>query len=174
MSWEAFVNGSNNALDEVFIAHYSSMLFTALSYTKDEEKARDIVSDIFSKLLEMDINERQEKLGEVNEKLGNFLKVLVKHKSIDALRVENNRKNILDSIFHVFSRSVEKNNFFEEDFMKMMEVLPKKQRKILELHLQGFSNEEISVSLNISYNTCRNTISTAKKKIRSIWSTFME
>jgi RNA polymerase sigma factor (sigma-70 family) len=63
--------------------------------------------------------------------------------------------------------------FLEESFHKMLDTLPNQQRIILELHLKGFDTNEIAQKLDISYNTCRNTLSTSKKKIRLLWSTFM-
>jgi DNA-directed RNA polymerase specialized sigma24 family protein len=41
------------------------------------------------------------------------------------------------------------------------------------LHLQGFKNEEIANQLNISYNTVRNTLHSAKQRVKKLWQLFM-
>jgi RNA polymerase sigma-70 factor (ECF subfamily) len=172
--WYNFIKGNNKALDGVFTQHYVAMLFTAVYYLKNESSAQDVVADVFKKLLEMNVSERKQKLGGVNEKLEVFLKVLVKNKCLDTIKVEKNRLTILNSIHLLFSRSLYTNELIHQDFEKMLDVLPNQQRKVLELHLKGFENEEISKQLGMSYNTCRNTLSTSKKKIRVLWSTFMD
>lgn len=174
LSWKSFIDGDDSYLKVVFEEYYKAMVFTSIHYLKDEEKAKDTVNEIFLKMLEMSISERKQLLGEVDEKLSSFLKVLVKNKSLDLLKVEKNRKAILTSIQSLFVRSSELIEFTDEIYLKMLDILPYQQRIIFDLHLRGFSNEEISEQLSISYNTTRNTLSTAKKKLRKLWFIFID
>ena len=172
-AWNNFVSGDNDAVKTVYQKHHSTLLFQAFHFLKDETRAQDVVADTFVKLLEMTPTERVDKLSGVNVKLEVFLKVLVKNKCLDTVRVQNNRKDILGNIHSLFSRSNRSHEMTDTDFAVMMEFLPPQQRNILQLHLEGFDNNSISEQLNISYNTCRNTLSTAKRKTRELWATFM-
>jgi RNA polymerase sigma factor (sigma-70 family) len=171
--WRLFIEGNSQCLGHVYSEYFNYLLFTAVFILKSEEKAKDVVSDIFKKLLELNADQRNELLGEVEDKLGTFLKVMVKNKCLDLIKIEKNRKNIITSIQGLFNRSDSNEFFLEESFHKMLDTLPNQQRIILELHLKGFDTNEIAQKLDISYNTCRNTLSTSKKKIRLLWSTFM-
>lgn len=166
--WKNFVSGDNDALEVIFETHYEILLYTAFYYLKDEEQSKDIVSDVFLKLLSFSIQQRNSYLAEVNEKLEIFLKVLVKNKCLDQIKVEKNRRNILSGIFSLSNRYRNTDPLIEKDFQFMIETLPERQKQILELHLQGFDNKEISNRLEISYNTVRNTLHTAKSKIRHL------
>lgn len=165
--------GDNRTLDVVYQKYHSTLLFTAFYYLKNDEDSLDVINDIFVKLLEMDSKERFDKLSQVNEKLDTFLKVLVKNKCLDKIKVDKNRKSILNGISSFIIRSNRSYTMIDDDFRQMLELLPEQQKKILELHLDGYDNDSISTQLNISYNTVRNTLSTSKKKIRELWSKFM-
>lgn len=171
--WQSFVKGDNKGLVIVFDTYYSTLLFTAFYYLKNEEQAKDMVSDVFTKLLSFSIEQRLDNLKYVDEKLEIFLKVLTKNRCLDFMKVENNRQNILNSIHSFFNRSTSTDSFFEKDFILLLDTLPYRQRQILELHLQGYDNSEISTELDISYNTVRNTLHTSKNKIRNLWKIFM-
>ena len=63
---------------------------------------------------------------------------------------------------------------FELEAIKhLLNNLPKREREVIELHLQGYKNEEIATQLNISYNTVRNTLHNAKQHIKKLWQLFM-
>ena len=173
IAWQQFVIGNNLELEMVFDTYYQPMLFTAFYYLKNEEQSKDMVSEVFTKLLSFSLEQRQRNLANVNEKLEVFLKVLVKNKCLDHIKVENNRKNILNGIYTVLNRSFNIDTFFENDFKLLIDSLPRRQKQVLELHLQGYSNNEISTQLGISYNTVRNTIHTSKSKLKHLYRVFM-
>jgi DNA-directed RNA polymerase specialized sigma24 family protein len=45
---------------------------------------------------------------------------------------------------------------------------------VIELHIEGYRNEEIADRLNLSYNTVKNNIYEARQKLKNIWLRFME
>ena len=173
VAWREFISGHNPSLKVVYEKHHATLLFQAFYYLKDESRSQDVVADIFVKLLEMTPIERKDKLADVSDKLETFLKVLVKNRCLDTIKVQENRKNILANIHSLFVRSNRHHEMTDNDLAQMLDILPDQQRRILKLHLEGYDNNEISQQLNISYNTCRNTLSTAKKKTRELWATFM-
>lgn len=174
ISWQKFVDGDNQCIDVIFKEFHQMMLFTAYYYVKSEDVAKDVVSDVFRKMLEMSPEKRMEQLSSVNEKLEIFLKVLVKNKSLETLRTNKNRNRILNGMFSFSNHSLNIDVFANADFEEMLDLLPTQQRNILEMSLQGYKHEEICEKYQISYSTCRNTLSTSKKKIRSIWKVFMD
>ena len=60
-----------------------------------------------------------------------------------------------------------------EAIKQLLNNLPAREKEMIELHLQGYKNEEIAVQLNISYNTVRNTLHNAKQRIKKLWQLFM-
>lgn len=167
----AFIQGNNEALKTIWVKEYPYLVSTAFYYLKNKEKAEDVVSDVFRKLLEIPITDRMEKLGGVigNERV--FLKVVVKNKCLDVLKTEQNRKNILQGVISIFSQSA--SYPVESDFEQMLDLLPTRQKEVFTLHLQGYNHDEISEKLAISYQTSRNTLAVARKKIKQLWRTFM-
>jgi RNA polymerase sigma factor (sigma-70 family) len=55
----------------------------------------------------------------------------------------------------------------------LIDYLSNREKEILQLHLQGFKNDEIATQLNISYNTVRNTLHSAKQRVKKLWQLFM-
>ncbi len=51
----------------------------------------------------------------------------------------------------------------------MLAKLEPREKEIIQLHINGFSNDEISDKLNLKYNTVKNNIYEAKLKLRCIW-----
>ena len=171
--WELFINGDNQGLSSIYETYYEILVLKAYSITKDKVKSKEVVSDVFIKLLNYSTEKRRNNLTDVNEKIEIFLKVVVKNKCFDNLKVEKNRRGILNGIYQLSSRSINKDTFVEEDFKKMIDILPKRQKEVLLLHIEGFDNHEISSQLGITYNTTKNTLSTSKKKIKNLWKHFM-
>ena len=171
--WKAYVEGDNLQLSTIYKAFYSTLLFTAYNYTQQNELAQDVVADVFEKLLKMSLKERKEYLSNVSDKLAPFLKTLVKNKALDKIKVNKNRSRIRSNTKHLFTRYINEELLFSEDVQQLIEVLPKQQQLVLNLHLQGFKNQEISEKLGIKYNTVRNTLVTAKNKMRRLWYSFM-
>lgn len=173
IAWQQFVLGDNDGLVKVFETYYTSLLFTAYYYLKNDEQSKDIVQDVFTKLLSFSKQQRYRNLSNVNEKLEIFLKVLTKNRCLDYLKVENNRRNILNGIYSVLTRSFNTNDIFNDDFKLLLDTLPQRQKQVLDLHLQGYDNNEISSQLGISYNTVRNTLSSSKSKIKHLYRALM-
>ncbi|MBK5213271.1 MAG: sigma-70 family RNA polymerase sigma factor [Flavobacteriaceae bacterium] len=171
--WNLFVKGDNQSLSSIYETYYATLILTAYYYIKDEEKSKEVVSDVFVKLLNYSLQKRKDNLADVSEKIETFLKVVVKNKCFDNLKVEKNRKGILNGIYNLSSRSINKDSFLQKDFEKIIDLLPNRQKEVLSLHIAGFDNHEISSQLGITYNTTKNTLSTSKKKIKNLWKHFM-
>lgn len=173
ISWKAFVLGDNNAIAMVYKHLLPQLLFVAYQYLKDEEKAKDVVSDIFERLISMSLDERKIKLSGVNEKLEVFFSVIVKNRCINIINTEKNRNSIIKKMNFFVVKTEYPNELQQDDFECMLELLPLRQKEIIQLNIAGFKNNEIAEQLNITENTVKNTLVNAKKKIKEIYTIFM-
>lgn len=172
--WKAFIEGNNEAVSEIYDKLLPKLLFTAYNYVKNKEDAKDIVAQVFEKLLLMNTEERHERLSGVNEKLETFLIVLVKNRSLNHVKGKNNRRSILKNIPWIYKLRSEGQAAIEKDFHLLVQCLSKRQNEVFNFHHQGYKNKEIAERLDVSEQTVKNTLSSARKNLRSLYYTFME
>ncbi len=160
-----------NTISSIYKELAPQLLLTAYYYLKNEEDAKDVVSDVFERLLKLNDTELNELLH--SNEIKGYLFIVVKHKCFDFIKVKKNRATILQHVFYLFNTKTDINVKFEEDlFEKLILELPNRESQVLKLSVQGYKNEEIAEQLNISYNTARNTLHEAKKKTRLLWDNY--
>lgn len=173
---QRYVDGDNEALADLYSHASKRLLLLAYSKCHDQELSRDVVHDVFERMLHLPVTKRQDYFGGIDGNIEAYLYVAVKNKCADAIKVEANRENILKSIRSFLTtgttnQSLEK--FSNDGLMEMLNNLQPKEQQIIRLHLDGYTNEEIAASLQITYNTVKNNIYEAKKKLRRLWRLFM-
>ncbi|MEX1001909.1 MAG: sigma-70 family RNA polymerase sigma factor [Crocinitomicaceae bacterium] len=173
IEWSLFVNGNNTYISGIYKRYLPQLIFVAYAYLEDEEKSKDVVGDVFESLISMSISERKLKLSGVNQKLSPFLKVIVKNRCLNIRRIEQNRKRILLDFSALFVKKSASFTLDKNDYQKLMQLLPDRQREIFTLHNQGYNNHEIGQKLSISINTVKNTLVNSKKKLRELYNTLM-
>jgi RNA polymerase sigma factor (sigma-70 family) len=166
--WNEFINGNNRALALVYEDLFQPLLFISIKQTQNPELSRDIVSDLFLNLLDVPKDERKNKWQEVRE-IRAFLTVVIRNKSIDALRTKINRTKIETSLISVQNDFIEDEYSNEDHYEKSISYLNSAEKELIELHFQGFSNTEIADKLNYSDKTVRNKLSLSKKKLKYFW-----
>ena len=168
--WTEFLDGDNHALGEMYVAVFEPLVMRAIYYTRDLENARDIVSQLFTELLLVPKDIRRERWCQVLDPKS-FLSVIVRNKCLDHLRVVSNRQRILNSM-------PQNQAFFSEDssekelFGKLNQCISElsdAERKLLELHLDGYRNHVIAEELNLSEKTVRNKLSLTRKLLVIRW-----
>lgn len=170
--YENYKEGDNSFLKLVFDQYYQLLLLVAYKYFNDCEDAKDVVSNVLQKLLILSVAQRKQYLPEQPDRFLFYLKAMVVHKCLDHIKMKNNQNRIIqdNSIF-----SDENPCNFAEEFIEngtlthLKKCLTPAELKIIEYHLNGYKNEEISKELKLSYNTIRNTISVAKTKLRTMY-----
>jgi len=148
----------------------------AYKYTTDTEKSRDVVGAVFEKLLQLQTQKRQQIILHPQKGLYPFLVTVVKNKCLDGLKTNKLQDEIKKQLVHLIVFNSTNSAFirFELEAIKqLLNNLPAREKEMIELHLQGYKNEEIAVQLNISYNTLRNTLHNAKQRIKKLWQVFM-
>ena len=163
-------------IEHLFLRYFQSLTLYAVGIIKDHEEARDLIIAIFEKLLA-----HQYLLvpaANYSEKeVESYLRLVVKHRCLDFIKIKQGRTIIQDKISdeiqtETSNQSVQR--FDLETLQTANSFLGNRQHKILDLHLSGYTNEEISEKLKISYNTVKNTLVTSKKKVRHFWEVFMQ
>lgn len=176
-SIQPFIEGDNNCLGFFFEKNKGSMVLYVYSFVKDKEVAADIVLDVFHKLLSLQISERKERLSEDENHFKNIVFIILRNKALDHIKIEHNRKEIIEREFNCVNGMASNNAeelFIQDSFTNLLNELGSQQAKVVQMKMNGYSLDDISKELDISYNTARNTLSTARKKIKNIWKTFFE
>ena len=161
------MNGDNEALAKLYVVLFERLVLNAIYYTKNPEIARDIVSSLFVSLIELDKEERQSRWNKIKNHHALIL-AIVRNKCLDHLKIRQNRERINHELFVETSSDVEKIDMIAHLTACIQELKPD-EKQLLELHLQGFSNDEISLKLNLSEKTVRNKLSLTRKSIWKLW-----
>jgi RNA polymerase sigma factor (sigma-70 family) len=171
-----YINGDNDALGELYSLYYSSLIMVAYRYTLSTEKSKDIVGLVFEKLLSFSTSKRQTFFLHPEKGMYPLLISIIKNKALDEIKQNKLHQEIkkqMESTTSFFSINAIFVRFEEEAIKQLIDYLSNREKEILQLHLQGFKNDEIATQLNISYNTVRNTLHSAKQRIKKLWQLFM-
>ena len=171
-----YVKGNNAALSYFYRQWRAELFLVAYHYLRNNQDAEDAIGDCFEKLMEMSIDYRHEKFINQQVDLKAFILVMLRNKCLDHIKSKNNRRRIQNNIAHHFSNSssgADENILNKESIKSICEVLPNNEGRILMLHYNGYSHEEIAKNLLISEKTVKNKISLARNKLKILWQDFM-
>ncbi|MFD2036679.1 RNA polymerase sigma factor [Belliella marina] len=150
--------GNQEAYRQIFDIYYESLCRFSYTYLHDESNAEDIVQDTFIVLWK--------NRGKIISPLAlkSFLYTITKNKCLNFLKNKrNNTLEINDS--HLDLDTDFEDKVLEEEVYRKLEMalsnLPPQSKKIIDLYLQGFKNQEIADQLGVSINT----VKTLKKNI---------
>lgn len=172
-----YIKGSNEALGDLYAILKPKLLLVAYAHCRSLEKSNDVVHDVFTKLLSLNTKQREQLFSIIEKSLESYLKVAVRNRTLDIIRVERNREKIIIAIRHIFDSSTEneaQSRFYKDSLGLLLNDLPAREKEIIELHIKGYDNEEISIKLNISYNTVKNNIYEVRIKLRKVWDHLMK
>lgn len=153
--------------DCYFWLYYQSLCYFAYQYLKDEEKAKDIVQEIFIKLLNEDKN------FDCEDHLKHYLYKAVRNSCLNHIKLKNIHSDILKGIQK--NTPEDENNFFANvvraevyhEIMQAIQELPTECGRIFKLaYVDGYNNEEIATQLSISVNTVKVQKNKAKIQLR--------
>lgn len=166
--WEKYVDGDNQALSELYRPLFRKLFFVAFKFTRDDSEASDIVQDLFTYLLQTSLEERKTKWKAIVN-IDAFLCTLVKCKSMDYLKVENNRKKIRARQFGTEVTTNDSSQELNEELYHVIQQLPLKEQELIRLHLSGYKNDEIAIMHQQSEKSVRNRLSESRNKLRILW-----
>ncbi|WP_175545730.1 RNA polymerase sigma factor [Sinomicrobium oceani] len=147
---ERIIKGDQKAFRSFYEKTFPKLFSFTLKHTSDQELAREIVQDAY-----VVIWEKKNAIKALQEVFEAYLFTYVRHRCIREYKRKITEAEALLSYREEISRMV-----FEEsvinlpDINKILNVLPKRQRIVLELvKLQGLSYKETAAKLNISERT---------------------
>ncbi|HEV2483551.1 MAG TPA: sigma-70 family RNA polymerase sigma factor [Puia sp.] len=155
------ISDETKALKEIYRKHWNGLLDHAYSFTRDEAAAKDIVQDVFVRMVV------DEHLKKVKSNLRSYLYISVKRDCIRFLRTKFSSVSLNDS-FHQFLASTHNEHSAHPTILKELEFhyekeladLPPRLKQVFELSRdQGLSSKEISLQLGLSDQTVRNQLS---------------
>lgn len=156
------------AVKGIYEKYWRSLLQFAFSFTRDETDAKDIVQEVFVRLVV------KEQLKAVQTNLRAYLYAVVKYDCIRYLRTRFSSVELDDS-FQQFLASTHKDQTaqpllfkeLEHHYEKELAYLPPRLKQVFELsRKQGLNSTEISMHLGVSNQTVRNQISQVIRILR--------
>ena len=160
-----------NDLREFFLAFYPLFVSFAQNYVQSREVCEDVVQESFVAYLE----QGRPFAGEYKTKA--FLYKTVRNKCLNHLRHEQIHHRYAESQ----SRRSQEEMYSEEFFIgsivreeaslviaQAIEALPEAEQRVLNMAVEGFSNQEVAEYLGVSINTVRTHKSRAYKALRVV------
>ncbi len=163
-SWAMFCAGDNLALRSLFDELLLPLQYESYYYTKDWNQSMDIIGDLFLMLLESNLEKRQS--WRTKNDCISFLKVVVKYKSIDWVRMHANHQRLHQIIdWPVF----EQEKISAEDLKDYaLSLLNPKEQKFLREIISGITVEELAAEADVSEKTIRNNLSIIRLKLSKL------
>jgi RNA polymerase sigma-70 factor (ECF subfamily) len=157
--------GDNKALESLFRKYYHSLCRFASFFSRRDDLADEIVSDVFIKLWE-----RKDSL--LIENLRAYLFKSTRHTTINYVKQETiNWEDLSEELpeesYDPASELIYKE--LEHKLNRLIDVLPEKRKAIFQLsRFEGFTYNEISEILSISEKTVENQMGKAIKQLREL------
>lgn len=169
-----FKLGDNELISLAYEEFAVKVAFMAFRYLKDEDECKDLVMDLFEKIMKMPLEERAQRIPEGEEQFKNWLFLVAKNMCLDVLKHKVVVQNYIDANqVELESKSESERKWDKQTFDYVLNQLNDSEQRVARMHFDGFSNDEISKELKVSYNTVRNQLSAAKKKIRKYISVYL-
>lgn len=152
-------------IEEVFTSSYSALCFFIFRYVQDDEVARDIVQEIFVRLME------KKPSFESELHLKNFLYRTAKNDALNYLRQKLSREHYLEYLRQEGEEEEFECRMIESEIFstlrKAVGLLPQECRKVFELcYFEGKDNETAAKTLKISIETVKAQKKRGKKILR--------
>lgn len=159
----------NKTTFENFHREYVKLFYHFASrYIDDMEVVRDIVQEAFIVVWQR-MDEFKEK-----EHIKAFIFKTIRNRCINYLRDRQVEQRNRENLWKLQDKDDFRNTTIEEEvydyLCRKIEMLPPMQQKVLWLHVDGLSNEEIASELNITVNT----VLTHKQRARAILREYLD
>jgi RNA polymerase sigma-70 factor (family 1) len=163
-----FQHGDKESYQSIFSVLYPLMCLFSRKFIKNYDDVEDITQEAFIELW----NERAK--FESFEQIKAFLYVSIKNKCLNYLKHQNIKEKYSQTI--LFEQDQHFENFVIEaevinQLNNAINNLPEQRRLIMQLSIQGLSNNEIAENMQISINTVKLHKKIAYKELRNKWGT---
>lgn len=169
----AFKSGDNQSVGFIYDVYAVKLSMVAYKYLQNTQEAKDVVMDVFEKLVYMNNEKRKLVVPDTLEGFTGWLVTITKNYTLDQLK----HKNIVaryqaESAKNEYLIQPDSDRIWDKQTVDyIINQLQGSEKQVASLHFLGYTHDEIANKLNVSYNTVRNQLSSAKKKIRKYIST---
>ena len=156
------VNNDRFFQEMLYRKHFPKMMGLCLRYTKDRDKALEILNDGFLRVFQ------KVHTFAFKGSFEGWIRKLVFHSLSDHFRKESKYAEtiIFEERDAVIGSGI-LNGMYVEDILKMVKTLPPATQKVFEMYaIEGFTHVEIGEQLGISTGTSKWHLSEARKKLR--------
>ncbi len=155
--------GNEEALRRLFVTYYPSLCLFAVNYLKDDGEAADVVQDCFIKYWECHSG------FDDLPKIRSYLYTVVRNACLNILRNDKHRSKCLE---YWEKEETYLDLVIEEEALRMfyaaVDRLPAQSKRVIQLALDGLSNEKIAEELGISKNTVHMLKKIAYRKLKEM------
>ncbi len=165
---EDFIAGENKALGHIYDIYAVRLSMVAYRYLQNTQESKDVVMDVFEKLINMSIEKRKLQVPDQPKGFTGWIITVTKNHTLDLIKHKIIVGRHLADNMHqdVYIQSDSERVWDKQMVDEVISQLHESEQKVTSLHYEGYSHHEIAQKLNVSYNTVRNQLSSAKKKIR--------
>ncbi|MDA7803089.1 sigma-70 family RNA polymerase sigma factor [Crocinitomix sp.] len=160
-----FINGNKKAFDIIYRDYSGAMYTICLRYTKNTDKAADILQEAFIK-----VYKKRDLFNPIYD-LGGWIKRIVINEAINQYRVEKRFEFIEDETYFETEDDealyIDNNGIdIKKTLNEILEELPDGYRTVFSMYVfDNLKHQEIADYLEISINTSKTQLSKARKMI---------
>lgn len=172
-----FIQGDPDAFSKIYLMMFPRLKVIAYRHCRNIDKSMEAVQDVFVRLASMDLASRVQHFADGEANLEGWLMVSVKHRAMDISKIDEGRRKKSSQVRSTFasqSRNLSDETLVRQQFRFLCTFLQPRQRQVIELHVDGYRNEEIADRLNLSYNTVKNNIYEARQRLKVLCRRYME
>lgn len=164
--WDAFEAGDSQAFGKLYHRHYKKLFAYCYSYLKNKEDARDMVNEIFTKILD---EGKQPGSSEIQSMEGWFM-AFARFYCHSSYRKQRNRERIDKQLDYARPVSWEYHPGMDANRIHACidKVSNAKYREILRLTAKGYNNDEIAEAIGRDKNWVRRRKCEARKELKNI------
>lgn len=153
--------------------NYAGAIYTnIIKLVKDEERANDLMQDVFVKIWKNMQNYNPDK-----GRLYTWMLNIAKNSSIDFLRLVENKIEIQDistAVYEVDGRISEEIALTQSEMQELVSKLRPDRKQLIDLaYFEGYTQEEIAKNLAIPLGTVKTRMRSALQELRNYLSSFV-
>lgn len=168
-----YKNGENQPIGLFYDFYATKLLMVAYKYLQNTQEAKDVVMDVFEKLIHLNNEKRKTIVPDSIDGFTAWLITITKNYCFDILKHKNVVAQYQSALVNVepLTQPDADRIWDKQTIDNVINKLQGSEKEVASMHYSGYSHDEIAGKLKVSYNTVRNQLSSAKKKIRKYIST---
>jgi RNA polymerase sigma factor (sigma-70 family) len=160
--WDNFVAGDMYSFRQIYQLNYQFLYDFGIKYMSVEE-TEDCIQNLFLYLL----NQRKS-IARIKD-IKSYLFISLRNSIFKQLKKRNKQIQINETEFNIVETDEFSNeNLFNQLVKLLLKLSPREHQMVRMKYYHGYRNIEIATKLDIDYQTVRNTLGNAIKKMKAI------